>query len=270
MQDPASKIVIVTVFTTLLILMLAGFIVSIVFFYQKRKAIYLKDLDQIKLEYDKSLLTAQLEIQESTFLNISQEIHDNIGLSLTLAKLNLNCLNAKQLNITDGLLTNSQELISKAIYDLSDLSKSFNAEIILNQGLCVSIQNEISRIKRNLACEIKFIVEGDQYYLDSRIEIILFRIFQEAINNTIKHADAKVVQVNLKYSKRNLFLAIVDDGKGFDETTTSKFRVNSCGLKNIRKRASLINAEAQIISAPGKGTRIFINLPIENLYDKHS
>jgi len=110
---------------------------------------------QLKLEYEKNLLTAQLEIQENTLLNISQEIHDNIGLSLTLAKLNLNSVEIDDKNRSMSLVSCSGDLITKAINDLNDLSKSFNAEVIMNQGFLYSIEHEICRIKKHLTHKIE-------------------------------------------------------------------------------------------------------------------
>src|SRR6266513_24872 len=78
--------------TTLLILFLVALISTILFLYQKKRIAFIKNFEEVKIDYEKNLLKTQLEIQEHTFQNISQEIHDNISLSLTLAKLNLNTL----------------------------------------------------------------------------------------------------------------------------------------------------------------------------------
>jgi len=85
--------IIFIIITTLFILILIFFIVFILFLYQRRHISYQKGLEILKSDFEKTLLTTQLEIQEQTFQNISREIHDNIGLSLTLAKLNLNTIN---------------------------------------------------------------------------------------------------------------------------------------------------------------------------------
>ena len=92
MQKTPDDIIIFLLVTTSIILVMAGFVITIVLLYRKKQISYQKDIDHIKAEYEKAILNTQLEIQEQTFRNISKEIHDNIGMSLTLAKLNLNML----------------------------------------------------------------------------------------------------------------------------------------------------------------------------------
>ena len=88
-----SQIIFFIIIPTILIFLLAGLIITILYFYQKRQIIYEKNLNALKLDFEKNILKTQVEIQEQTFQNISREIHDNISLSLTLAKLNLNTIN---------------------------------------------------------------------------------------------------------------------------------------------------------------------------------
>jgi two-component system, NarL family, sensor kinase len=264
MQDLPSNIIIITIFITLLIIGLVAFLIAIFFLYQKRQILYFKNIEKLTLEHENNLLTAQLEIQESTFLNVSQEIHDNIGLSLTLAKLSLNSIEVLDFKKTQILLFNSSELITKAINDLSDLSRSFNAEIITNQGLATSLEKEISRIKQNLNYDVDYQIVGEPFYLDSEKEVLLFRIFQESVNNIIKHASAVHVKVELHYNENDFKLIITDDGKGFnkDEVQTKK---TGAGLANIFKRASLMNAIATVESKLNCGTVINIKLPLNPL-----
>jgi len=261
MQDIPGNIIVVMIFTTLLMIVLVAFIVSIFYLYQKRQILYYKNIEQLKLEYDNNILSAQLEMQENTFSNISQEIHDNIGLSLTLAKLNLNSIEVKETNKYQTLVQNSSELISKAISDLSDLSRSFNAEVIISQGLISSLQIEIARIQKGLKYHVDCRVLGEPYYLESKKEILLFRIFQESINNVIKHAFAKTVMVQLQYFEEKVIFTIGDDGKGFDEKQIQTTKKSQAGLKNILKRASLMDANVTINSELNRGTQIEITIP---------
>jgi signal transduction histidine kinase len=219
-------------------------------------------MEKLRLEHENDLLLAQLETQESTFLNISQEIHDNIGLSLTLAKLNINSIDILDYKKSQTLLFNSNELISKAIADLSDLSKSFNAEVITNQGLLNSLERELSRIKLNLNYEVAYNVVGEPFHLDSQKEVLLFRIFQESMNNIIKHAGANRISVELKYTETEFKLTIADNGKGFNKEEVHSTRRNGAGIRNIFKRASLMHAVATIDSTLNFGTSINIKLPL--------
>src|SRR5678815_5083890 len=92
MQKAHYDIVLFLSVCTFLILLMAGFIVTILYLYRKKQLAYYKTIEELRLDYEKNLLHTHLEIQEQTLQHISREIHDNIGLSLTLAKLNLNTL----------------------------------------------------------------------------------------------------------------------------------------------------------------------------------
>src|SRR5215208_5665729 len=148
MQTINNHITAFIIITTAIVFLLAILIVSLLYLYQKRQIAYDKNVNTLKLDYERNLLKTQLEIQEQTFQNISREIHDNIGLSLTLAKLNLNILELDKLDKSKELIISSVDLISKSINDLSDISKSLNSEAISQQGLLNALQLEIDRLKK--------------------------------------------------------------------------------------------------------------------------
>src|SRR6266404_5626339 len=92
MQSDRNKIIIYIIIATLFVTLLLAFVVVIFFLHQRRHLLYKRGLEILKADFDQNLITSQLEIQEQTLLNISREIHDNIGLALTLAKLQLNTI----------------------------------------------------------------------------------------------------------------------------------------------------------------------------------
>src|SRR4029079_17393553 len=130
MQNTHYNLILFILASAFLILLMAGFIVTILFLYKKKQLAYYKTIEELKLDYEKSLLRTQLEIQEQTLQHISREIHDNINLSLTLAKLNLNTFDWGHPDKSKNKIDSSLLQISKAIVDLSDLSKGMNSELI--------------------------------------------------------------------------------------------------------------------------------------------
>ena len=145
MQVPKSNIALLIIVITTLLLLLAVFIVTMLFLYQKKQIAYQNNIDAIKSEYEKALLKTQLEIQEQTFQNISRDIHDNINLSLTLAKLNLNIMNPNSKEKSSEQLNNSIQFITKAITDLTGISRSMNSELIAEQGLISVLEQEVEK-----------------------------------------------------------------------------------------------------------------------------
>jgi signal transduction histidine kinase len=244
-------------------LSLAGFILALFFLHQRKQIIYTNRIYQINSAHERELLQTQLEIQEATFENVSQEIHDNIGLSLTLAKLNLNTLDANKPYEHPIMIESSKELISKAIEDLNDISKSLKAERVVTVGLLKSIEMEIDKLEKTNRYEVNLQVKGNPFFMDPEKEISLYRIFQESINNILKHASAKVIDVNILFSEHIFQMSVSDNGKGFEYTRDfhhPDLRLRA-GLGNIEKRARLIFAKCEIASKIDCGTTINITLP---------
>ena len=258
MSGENIDIVVFIILTTALILLLGGFIVTILYLYQKKQIALQKSVEEIKLDYEKNLLKTQLEIQEETFQHISQEIHDNIGLSLTLAKLNLNTINLEKRDKSNFQINESVDLIGKAIKDLSDISKSLNSDIIINHGLIKALEMEIIKLVRIGIYKVHFEVYGHAVFLNFQKELLLYRIVQEALNNIIKHAEAKEINLQLYYHKDHLDLSIQDDGIGFSE----KHIKNKSGLLNMEKRAKMVNGDCTINSTQKIGTAILVKVPL--------
>jgi two-component system, NarL family, sensor kinase len=203
-------------------------------------------------------LQSQLEIQEQTFQKISREIHDNIGQKLTLAKLYLNTFDFDDRHTAMQQVNDSVNIIGEAINDLSDLSHSMSSEIILNSGLIKALEFEAEQLAKTALYKIIFSATGSPVFLDTKTELVLFRIVQEALNNIIKHANATVIDINLHYTAALLAMQIKDDGKGFciDENNTGT------GLQNIKKRVGTLSGNLTINSTLGIGTEIKIEIPI--------
>jgi two-component system NarL family sensor kinase len=263
MQAGKNHLIIFLIATTTIILLLATLVITLIYFYQKRQLDYRQKLDALKLDYEKNLLLTQVEIQENTFQKISREIHDNISLSLTLAKLNLNTLEWNHLDKLKSQINASLEQISKAIIDLSDISKSLNSELIINQGLIKALEKELEKIREMNFFQLKFSVTGDPVFMDSNKELVILRIVQEAFNNIIKHAKATLVELKLNFDGNQINIFISDNGKGFSREILEKNSENfsKAGLNNIQKRAAIFNGKATIESECEKGTKILISMP---------
>lgn len=258
MQTSRELIFMLIITTTLLILVLVVFFAALLYFYQKKRTAYYESLNTLKTNYEKNLLSTQLEIQEETQQNISREIHDNIGLALTLAKLNLNTISTEELELAKEKINQSIELIGTALQDLRNISRSLNSELITNQGLIKAIEEEISRIRKSTTIKVAIQVSGETRYLDTHKELLLFRIIQEALNNTIKHSQATKIKIELLYLPSKLKLIVSDNGKGFNiEQPECK---KGSGLSNIQARTKIIKGE-YIIESNNYGTRITIIIP---------
>ncbi|WP_205514243.1 sensor histidine kinase [Longitalea arenae] len=261
MPGEQHTIIVFIVVTTLFILILISFIVFILFLYQRRQISYQKGLEILKSDFEKTLLTTQLEIQEQTFQNISREIHDNIGLSLTLAKLNLNTIDWKDANSPPEKVNGSIHFISRAIEDLSYISKALHTDFIEENGLLKALELEIGKIQKLGIYNIRYDVTGSPVYMQTQKELVIFRIIQEVLNNCIKHAEATAITLLLNYQSDFVDIELSDNGKGFARRSAATGPGKGTGLMNIVKRAAFIDGSCQVNSFPGKGTAVHLKIP---------
>ena len=264
MPNQDHDLIIFVLSTIALILLLLGVIVTILYFYQLKQSAYQQELKEINMNYDKSLLHIQLEIQEQTFQAVSKEIHDNISLGLTLSKLHLNTLHKPDQAEFEEKIEVSVGLISDAIQNLRNISRSLNSDIIKNNGLLKAIENEIELLNSAGVFKVKFEVAGTPAYLENQKELVLFRIVQEAINNIIKHSKAENIKLAIQYGDCAMHMIIRDDGIGFtgnDINWDNDFK-NSAGLRNIRHRVQVLNGKFEITSSNGHGTKLEIHVPL--------
>jgi two-component system, NarL family, sensor kinase len=261
-EEAYFSMIFATLFALLLIIII---IIAAVLYYNRRKK-NLLERQQLQFRFDQTLLQSQLEIQEQTLKNISQEIHDNIGQALTLAKLNLNTiLPSVDESLRENILA-SKHLVSKAIGDLRDLSRSLDTDYVKEMGLQRAIEYEMEMIQKTGTIRALVQVEGTIIRLEKQDELILFRIIQESFHNILKHAEARNLLVNVRYSPEELEFSIRDDGRGMDLSPLNDKQNADFGLgiRNMQKRAKLIGAVFTMQSVLGSGTEVKIILPVEN------
>ena len=248
---------------TLAFLVLAGFVIFFLVMYVRRKTKNILEKQQLQSKFSETLLQSQLEIQEQTFKNISQEIHDNIGQALTLAKLNLNTMPSVS-GEQQEKITTTKELVSKAIGDLRDLSRSLNTDYIADMGLQKAMEYELSLISKSSGMKTNLQTKGEPFRMGKQKELILFRIVQETLNNIIKHAAANTINAAIDYVSNQLELSIADNGRGFEMPAGENENNSGLGIRNMHNRAKLIGASFSINSVPGNGTEVKIVLPKES------
>jgi len=259
------EIFVVIVIGIVLGLLLVGFIVATLFLYQRRQQRQEQEIITMKDKYEKEALRSQLEIQENTFKNIAQEMHDNIGQMLSVVKLSLSVLPIEKDHKAVEQVKNSQEVLNKAIIDLSNLTKSLHTEHIADIGLIESIRFELYAIRKAGIVQVQFHPEGNETPLSEQKAVFLFRMFQEILNNILKHAKASEVIVHVKFLDDIFVLEIKDNGIGFsvEEKKQSTSSGSGVGLRSLFNRAQIIGAELTMNSEPGKGTNVLIRLPLQ-------
>jgi signal transduction histidine kinase len=258
MQDAKDQVVFTIIAVIIILLFLGVLFLVMLFYYNNKKGQMSKEKQLMRATFDKQLLESKLEIQEQTFDMISQEIHDNVGQILSLAKVQLGIMEHKQL--VDGeLMSNIKETISQAMTELRDIAKSLSSERIHLLSLQESISQEIRRINRSGFIRVSSDILGTEKNIPDQHKLIAFRIVQEGFQNIIKHAGATDVKLSIRYLDDCMFIAIFDNGVGFNPETALNKR-DGLGLQNILSRAALVGGKAEIFSSPGEGTTLQIKM----------
>lgn len=254
MRFTTSEIYYTIVLASIFFIVLIAVIVTAIWRYYHRKRLHERAL----AEFDHTLLQSRLEIQEQTFKTISQELHDNFGQMLTLAKLNLNTLNLENHEKAMEKVNTAIDLVSQTIQSIRDLSRNLHADVISKNGLVHALETEIRLIEKLGLLHPVFRIHGQPVALDTNKSLIIFRIVQEALNNVVKHAKATMLEMSVQFSLEQIKLTIADNGTGFN---WSESTMKGSGLRNMNDRARIIGAQFEMQPASTSGTIITLTIP---------
>ncbi len=241
---------------TLLFLFLCVCLLLFFILFQHNKKRHKEEKKSIELAYKNELAHATLEIQENTLHHISKELHDNVGQLLTVAIIHLNSLHRHPEKRTTEKIAETSDVVEIAINEIRNLSKTLNPEKIRQFGLKEALNAEVERLAKFDHFKTELNHNGEWRSLGADIEIIIFRIIQEFVANSIKYAEANIISITLTFSKDEFSLYVRDNGKGFDITK----QPSGSGILNMKHRASLIDADCVFDSMEGKGTSLYLKL----------
>lgn len=246
-------------YMTLVVMLLSAMVIIFFVAFQRRKnRLLLEQMEQEK-QFESTVAKTNEEIQEQTLKYIGQELHDNIGQLLSLASMQMGMLGG---NIADGIkepYRETQQIIKQSLDEVRALSKALNTDVIQNRGFENSVKAEIERLNRMKLMDVQFSIRGEiRPFENPKDGIILFRILQEFISNTVKHSKATNLKIELEYGTDLLHITAVDDGEGFlmEEVTSSS------GLLNMKNRAELTESNFDLNSQPQKGTELIMIYPM--------
>lgn len=237
---------------------------------RKETELELQKMNEAKLlkqQYEQKIRSSSIITgQERERKRMSQEIHDGIGQMLTALKFGLESFVSNE-EKEKKRLADFKALLQTTIREVRRISSDLLPTVLQDYGLSAAIRELVTISQNATTIPIEF---SDKSTIDKRfnknIEISLYRICQESINNAIKYSNASIIKVKLTNDVEFVNLIIEDDGQGFDLSEIEKLnrtRESGNGLNNIRERADLINSRLYINSVPTKGTTIFVELALE-------
>ena len=226
-----------------------------------------KDAEAATEQYARRLQATShrlLTVQESERRSLARELHDAVGQELTALSLNLTIIDGALPGVTSPKiherLEDSQELLEETTRHLRNIMTELRPPGLDELGLLAALAEHVSQVARR--SELAASVSGvePQPRLTPTEEIALFRIAQEGLNNIVKHARATEAAVSLRQNNHCVELTVTDNGVGFDTTAKPIMGGYGMGTTTMRERAQAIGATLQLLSAPGAGTRITVEL----------
>lgn len=213
-------------------------------------------------EEDMRIDRAIIRAQEEERKQIGMELHDNVNQLLSASLLYLSMADgATESNISFyDIVKNSRHNISEAIADIRRLSHQLAPATYEHIAVNEIFESLINSVKAARGFDIKLEVKGfENKKIQTDIQLNLYRVLQEQLNNIVKYSKAKKVDVQLICVDNKARLLIADDGVGFDPAAIK----NGIGLENIRRRTKLFNGHVEINAAPGKGCKVLVELPFQ-------
>ena len=257
-----NEVTVTLIVSTALIVLLGVVIVFALLIQHKRRFLHQQQLAEIKSKYEKTILQTELQILEDTYKSISQNLHDNVGSNISTAMLLL--YKDEKMNSTE-IETNRKEalgILSIIVDDLKNIARSLNPDYLYQLGLSDAIRQRSDQLEKTKRYELDLYIKEAPEKLNRQKQVILFSIFQEALNNIQKHANAKKIIVRLNYEENMVLMQIKDDGKGFDKIENGKkISDKGSGLMNMKHHSEMIGATFNIESEPNMGTEINISVP---------
>lgn len=214
---------------------------------------------------------ARVQAQEDERRRIAREIHDSLGQLLTAIKFNVEILEDSSELQEQGdkqRLEDIKSLLDNSMAEAREISYNLMPSVLMDFGLVPALQYHCEQFSKRNAVQTTFRATGIDARIDPAMEIGLYRIAQEALNNIAKHAQAEDVNVQLIGDDRSIRLMIDDDGKGFviqffDPATGHR---HGMGLVSMRERAISFGGSFILNSKPGRGTEIIVELPFQRIH----
>lgn len=238
----------------------------IVFFliYQKRLSGQQEAIRGLEVAYQKELLQSSLEAQESERKRIASDLHDSVGSTLSAIRLYLNQLKQESdPGYYQNLKQETTGLIDNAIANIRAITRNLLPPSLEQFGLIAALEDLCRRMNDLDFIEVEFQCPHEQRF-SSQLEVAVYRVVQELLNNTLKHAAASRIRLQLQVQREMLKLIYEDNGQGF-KTQSWKETVQHAkglGLKSIESRLNFLNAGLEYQSEEGKGVRVNIEIPL--------
>jgi signal transduction histidine kinase len=226
---------------------------------EQEKEIEAQKVEKVLKDQELNIINAMIEGQERERQEVAEELHDNVASTLASANMQLGYFlqNKNRLENPMEILEKAASLIGTAYHDVHDMAHKKNSGVIAQKGLLPAVEDLVNTIALD-AIQIEVISSHQEERIPNSLEILIFRIIQELLNNILKHAQASEASVSISIYDGLLNLVVEDNGIGFNR----KAHKSGMGLQSIEKRVEAIEGSFEVDTYIGRGTTIIIDIPI--------
>ena len=234
--------------------------ISVGVMFAHRMFKYIDRLNRQRALLNKRLLTAVLRAEEKSKSRFAKELHDGMGPLLSSAKMSLTALgSARDERQRAEIVANTTYVIDEAIRSVREISNNMQPQVLHDFGLARGVQNFINKSVAIHDVKMRFTTNLRNERFDSDVEIVMYRVICELINNSLKHSKCHSINLSLALTNGELSLEYTDDGKGFNPQAMIDCGM---GLSNISSRVNSLNGVLEITSAKGKGMRASVRVDV--------
>jgi len=221
--------------------------------------------EKLKHSYDEiRRLASHIEyVREEEKIKISREIHDELGQQLTGLKMDISWISKKMHHDNEAVKQKIEsiiELINSTINTVRKIATELHPSILDDLGLVAALQWQSQELEKRSGIKIEFSSALSYITVSKNIAVALFRIYQEALTNVLRHANATTVVATFNKEQDRFALKVSDNGIGFD--TLKIENKKTLGLLSMKERALMTGGQYDIISNAGNGTTIIVSVPI--------
>ena len=235
-----------------------AFIISLVLligvFYIRKIFQFMRRLDVLRRETEKRVLAAVIKTEEQERQRFAKELHDGLGPLLSVIKMLVSGLDGNNsMEVNDKIKLNLRQAVDEAICGVRDISANISPHILNNFGLKDAVEAFIKRLRQTENFKVCFTTNLSAERFGYNVEVVVYRVICELINNTLRHANATKVTIDLQLEEGVVYLEYSDNGIGFDVSALTGHE--GMGLNNMRYRLQSGNGDIEIVSEHGKGMR---------------
>lgn len=218
-----------------------------------------KQLKQIEQEGQIKAMESMLIGQEAERNRIGKDLHDSLGAMLSTIKLQMSADANKNGSIDSPAMKSAKEMIDEACEEVRKISRDMMPITLSKYGLHTALEELVDKYTFEGGPTVIYQSFGFNRVSDKDLDLFVYRIIQELINNSIKHAEAQEIIVQINYLEDLMMITVEDDGKGFEYNSTE---YSGMGLKNVEYRTQYLKGKVTFDSGPGSGTIVVVEIPV--------